>query len=373
MPSATSPFYSLISGSTSTTGANGSTAKKDIPVTVSTANSNMPVTGHTLIGVVKMAGGGVLDTSGTAPATAPIVDPRNTWNIAVVGTSTNANIAIVWCEVTTPYVSGDTITAYSTVSAAYNSFCIIDIAATVTLDGTPASEHQSAGNNDEGTAAKITANSGLDYVVGGLVTGGATGSGVISVVNTAAGSTGASSVNGWTLRGAIGSADQNCAIAELLYPSTTANSQAQWSFTGPSSTDSTAIAAFSITPVSDTPPVAVPGTSATVSVETTASLNGSGSYATTYGYSISNYSWSFVSRPTGSTATLTGATTATPSFVPDKNGPYVIQLIVTDSHGTSSSAATVTITAASTVRRYWDGSEAVMMRITTLLPGGTFA
>jgi RHS repeat-associated protein len=54
------------------------------------------------------------------------------------------------------------------------------------------------------------------------------------------------------------------------------------------------------------------------------------------------FAWSLVSKPAGSTAALTGAATATPSFTADKAGSYVAQLIVSD--GTLASApASVTI------------------------------
>ncbi|MFO7558386.1 MAG: PKD domain-containing protein [Desulfobacterales bacterium] len=54
------------------------------------------------------------------------------------------------------------------------------------------------------------------------------------------------------------------------------------------------------------------------------------------------YSWSFTSRPPGSTAALSNATTASPSFTIDVSGDYTIQLIVND--GTVDSAPdTVTI------------------------------
>ena len=42
------------------------------------------------------------------------------------------------------------------------------------------------------------------------------------------------------------------------------------------------------------------------------------------------YLWSFLSHPTGSTATLLAATTVSPSFVADRAGNYVVQLIVRD-------------------------------------------
>ena len=56
------------------------------------------------------------------------------------------------------------------------------------------------------------------------------------------------------------------------------------------------------------------------------------------------YAWTLPTRPTGSTATLSGATTARPTFTADVAGTYTASLVVND--GTVNSApATVTITA----------------------------
>ena len=55
------------------------------------------------------------------------------------------------------------------------------------------------------------------------------------------------------------------------------------------------------------------------------------------------YSWTFVSKPAGSTATLAGSTTVSPTFTVDRAGDYVVQLFVND--GTVNSLPdTVTIT-----------------------------
>lgn len=56
------------------------------------------------------------------------------------------------------------------------------------------------------------------------------------------------------------------------------------------------------------------------------------------------YAWTLTTRPTGSAATLAGATTATPSFTPDLAGSYIARLIVNDGK-TDSAPSTVTITA----------------------------
>ena len=55
------------------------------------------------------------------------------------------------------------------------------------------------------------------------------------------------------------------------------------------------------------------------------------------------YAWSFTSKPTGSTATLSNSTLVHPTFTADKAGSYVVQLVVTDSHGAASTPANVTI------------------------------
>jgi hypothetical protein len=39
-----------------------------------------------------------------------------------------------------------------------------------------------------------------------------------------------------------------------------------------------------------------------------------------------------MSKPNGSKAQLTGATTVQPALTPDKQGTYIIQLVVTDRH-----------------------------------------
>ncbi len=86
-------------------------------------------------------------------------------------------------------------------------------------------------------------------------------------------------------------------------------------------------------------PTANAGTNQTVTTGNTVTLNGSGS-------DIKNlpltYQWTLISKPAGSSAVLSNATLAKPSFVADVPGSYVAQLIV--NNGVQSSApATVTI------------------------------
>jgi trimeric autotransporter adhesin len=89
-------------------------------------------------------------------------------------------------------------------------------------------------------------------------------------------------------------------------------------------------------------PTANPGPNQNAIVGTTVTLDGSGSGDACH--DPLTYAWSFTTRPAGSTATLSGATTVSPSFVPDVAGTYVVQLIVNNGF-TSSNPATVTITA----------------------------
>lgn len=65
-----------------------------------------------------------------------------------------------------------------------------------------------------------------------------------------------------------------------------------------------------------------------IRIGSTIQLNGTQSYDND-GDPIS-YQWIFASRPAGSTATLSGANTATPGFVVDVYGIYVLQLVVSD-------------------------------------------
>ena len=88
-------------------------------------------------------------------------------------------------------------------------------------------------------------------------------------------------------------------------------------------------------------PTAVAGVDAGGVVGLTTVLDGFGS-SDPEGDSLA-FSWSFVQTPTGSTATLTGAGTDMPSFVPDLPGGYVVQLVVSDPFG-DSAPDTVTIT-----------------------------
>jgi hypothetical protein len=76
------------------------------------------------------------------------------------------------------------------------------------------------------------------------------------------------------------------------------------------------------------PPIANAGTDQTVYVTQTVTLDGSAS-ADPDGQPL-QYSWSFVTRPAGSQAVIAAASSVRPTFVPDRDGDYVVRLIVND-------------------------------------------
>lgn len=75
-------------------------------------------------------------------------------------------------------------------------------------------------------------------------------------------------------------------------------------------------------------PVADAGADQVATVGDTVTLDGNGSRDAD-GDDLS-FAWSLITQPANSTATLIGADTATPTFVPDKAGDYTVQLIVDD-------------------------------------------
>jgi len=88
-------------------------------------------------------------------------------------------------------------------------------------------------------------------------------------------------------------------------------------------------------------PTANAGPGQTVKPGATVTLNGSGS-SDPDGNPLT-YRWTLIVRPAGSTAVLRGANTVSPSFVADKPGIYMAQLIVNNG-SLDSDASTVTIT-----------------------------
>lgn len=90
-------------------------------------------------------------------------------------------------------------------------------------------------------------------------------------------------------------------------------------------------------------PVANAGPDQNVAVDALVTLTGAGSFDVN-GNPLT-YAWTLSSKPVGSTAVLTGATTVSPTFTADLAGTYVASLVVND--GTVNSAPdTVSVVAA---------------------------
>nr|BAL59251.1 hypothetical conserved protein [Candidatus Acetothermum autotrophicum] len=83
------------------------------------------------------------------------------------------------------------------------------------------------------------------------------------------------------------------------------------------------------------PPIANAGPDQTVTVGTLVTLDGSKS-SDPDGDPLT-FSWSIISQPEGSTATLTDADKAQAKFTPDVVGDYIIELVVTDPDGATGS------------------------------------
>ena len=83
------------------------------------------------------------------------------------------------------------------------------------------------------------------------------------------------------------------------------------------------------------------------------------------------YLWTLTQKPAGSVATLSSASSSTPTFVADKNGTYVATLVVTDNLGAASESDSITISF-SNVKPVADagGNQAVTLGQTVQFNGG---
>ncbi len=91
------------------------------------------------------------------------------------------------------------------------------------------------------------------------------------------------------------------------------------------------VTAFSSGQGGATSPVASAGADRSAHAGALVTLDGSGSWDPLGRPLV--YTWAFVTRPTGSSAELAGANTASPSFTPDLDGTYVASLTVTTQGG----------------------------------------
>lgn len=113
------------------------------------------------------------------------------------------------------------------------------------------------------------------------------------------------------------------------------------------------------------PPVANAGGNQTVVVGDTVTLTGSGTDANG---DLLTYNWSFVSRPAGSVASLTGETTPTANFTADVSDTYVVSLVVNDGD-VDSVPANVSVTATTTQSEVIDTLGNLIVVINGLDPG----
>ncbi len=140
----------------------------------------------------------------------------------------------------------------------------------------------------------------------------------------------------WTMASKPGGSNASLAGATTATPSFTADLDGSYTITlvvNDGVFDSAPDSVLVIATSPNTPPVAVAVADATdVNIGTTVNLDGNGSNDVD-GDPLS-YAWS-LSIPAGSAATLTGPTTATPSFVPDVAGTYLATLVVNDGQANS--------------------------------------
>jgi RHS repeat-associated protein len=115
-------------------------------------------------------------------------------------------------------------------------------------------------------------------------------------------------------------------------------------------------------------PVANAGRDQSLPVQSVAHLDGRAS--SDADGDVLGFSWSFVSRPAGSVATLANPAAVAPTFVIDRPGAYVVQLIVSD-RALSSAADTVTISTTNSAPRANAGPDVTAALASTVSLSGS--
>lgn len=114
-------------------------------------------------------------------------------------------------------------------------------------------------------------------------------------------------------------------------------------------------------------PTADAGADASAIVGDVVVLDGSGSSDPEF--DLLSYSWSITAAPAGSAATLSGANTAFPTFVPDVAGSYTVELVVND--GFVGSAPDVVIISAITAEDYAEFATMEALNTVNALPASS--
>jgi hypothetical protein len=129
-------------------------------------------------------------------------------------------------------------------------------------------------------------------------------------------------------------------VALNFFPASTAVQGGSW--TGDGARLIVNALQFEVTP-SNLAPTAAAGEDQAIRAGDIVNLDGSASFDDNTATIDLDYAWSFSSLPAGSLATLSGDTTATPSFTADLPGTYVVELVVTDEGALPSAADQVEI------------------------------
>ena len=118
-------------------------------------------------------------------------------------------------------------------------------------------------------------------------------------------------------------------------------------------------------------PTAVAGPNQAIHSGDVVMLDGSGSFDDVTASADLTYTWSILSAPAGSGATLIGADTSTPSFTADLPGTFEIELVVTDEAGNDSEPDVVEVSSNNVAPEADAGTDIVILVGTTTVLDGT--